>query len=96
MCLVHDDFSEIAFRNHNSILEEKSIFVIQAIALVFGNALFNTTFHLLHHGIQELCLTNLVFQSRSALEVGKKTLRNNLEVEFAESFTKIRLERLED
>ena len=96
MCLIHDDFSQITFWNHNSILEEKSIFVIQAIALVFGSTLVNITFHLLHHGIQELCLTNLIFQSRRDYEVGKKALRNNLKIQLAEGFTKIRLKRLEN
>ena len=39
---------------------------------------------------------NLIFQSWSDLKVGEKTLRNNLEVELAKSFTKIRLEWLEN
>ena len=30
------------------------------------------------------------------MEVGKKALRNNLEIQFAESFTKVRLEGLEN
>ena len=31
----------------------------------------------------------MIFQSRRDLEVGKKALRNNLEIQFAESFTKV-------
>src|SRR3954464_13799301 len=93
---VHNDFTKITLWNHNPVLEKKSISVINSIALVFGDALVNTTFHLLHHGIQQLCLTNLIFQGRRDDEVGKKTLRNNLEIQFAESFTKIRLKGLED
>src|SRR3954470_24648556 len=93
---VHNDFTKITLWNHDPVLEEKSISVINSIALVFGNALVNTTFHLLHHGIQQLCLTNLIFQSRRDNEVGKNTLSNNLEIQLAESFTKIRWKRLED
>ena len=78
VCLVHDDFSQIAFRNHNSILEEKSIFVIKAIALVLGLTLGNPNLHLLHHSIKKLSLTNMILQSRRDLEVGEETLRNNL------------------
>ena len=96
MCLIHDDFSQITFWNQNSILEEKSIFVINVEALVFGNALVDTTVHLFHHGIQELCLTNLVFQSRRDVKVGEESLRNNLQIKFAESFTKLGLIRLEN
>src|SRR3954465_7863349 len=93
---VHNDFTKITLWNHDPVPEEKSISVINSIALVFGDALFNTMFHLLHHGIQQLCLTNLIFQSRRDDEVGKQTLRNNLKIQLAESFTKIRLKRLED
>src|SRR3954465_8475823 len=93
---VHNDFTKITLWNHDPVLEEKSISVINSVALVFGDALFNTTFHLLHHGIQQLCLTNLIFQSRIDNEVGKNTLRNNLEIQFAKSLTEIRLKRLED
>src|SRR3954471_513715 len=93
---VHNDFTEITLWNHNPVLEEKSISVINSIALVFGNALVNTTFHLLHHGIQQLCLTNLIFQSRRDYEVGQETLRNNLKIQLSDSLTKIRLKGLED
>ena len=52
-------------------------------------------FHLLHHGITELGLTDLIFQGRSNLEICKKTLRNNMKVELPESFTKLGLVRLD-
>src|SRR4051812_7298648 len=45
---IHNDFTKITLWNHYPVLEEKSISVIKSIALVFGDALFNTTFHLLH------------------------------------------------
>ena len=38
----------------------------------------------------------MIFQSRRDLEVGKETLRYNLEIKFAESFTKLGLIRLEN
>ena len=78
MSLVHNEFTKVTLRKNNAILEEKSIFVIKAIALVLGLALGNPIFHLLHHGIKKLCLTNLIFQSRRDYEVGQKALRNNL------------------
>ena len=96
MSLVHDDFTKVTLRNNNAILEEKSIFVIKAIALVLWLALGNPNLHLLHHSIKKLSLANLIFQSRRDLEVGQKSLRNNLQIEFAESFTKLGLVRLEN
>ena len=47
MSLVHNDFTKVTLRNHSSILEEKSIFVVKAIALVLGLALGNPNLHLL-------------------------------------------------
>ena len=94
--LVHDNFTKVTLGHNNTILEEESILVIKAVALVLELALGNPIFHLIHHGIKKLCLTNLMFQSRRDLDVGKKALRNNLEIQFAESFTKVQLEGLEN
>ena len=96
MSLVHDDFMKVTFRHNNAILEEESILVIKAIALVLGLTLGNPNLHLLHHSIKKLSLTNMILQSRRDLEVGKKSLRNNLKIEFAESFTRLGLVRLEN
>src|SRR6187401_1668721 len=95
MCFFHYELLEITFGNNESVLEEQGISLINTEALVFRNALSNSMFHLLHHGIIELSLTDLIFQGRSNLKICKKTLRNNLEVEFPECFTKLRLERLD-
>src|SRR6187401_3112858 len=95
MCFFHSELPEITFGNNESVLEEHGISLINTIALVFRSALCNTMFHLLHHGITELGLTDLIFQGRSNLKICKKALRNNLEVELPESFTKLRLERLD-
>src|SRR3954463_263357 len=76
MRFVHNDFTKITLWNHDPVLEEKSISVINSIALVLGNALVNTTLHLLHHGVKELRRATLIFQSRRDDEVGKETLRN--------------------
>src|SRR6187401_3652589 len=84
MCFVHYELFEITFGNHNSVLKEQSVSVINAIALLLGSTLSNTMFHLLHHSITELGLTDLIFQGRSDLKVGKKSLRNDLEVELSE------------
>ena len=84
VCFVHYELPEITFGNHNSVLREQSVSVINAISLVLGSTLNNTMFHLLHHSITELGLTDLIFQGRSNLKVGKKSLRNNLEVELPE------------
>ena len=96
MSLVHNDFMKVTFRHNNAILEEESILVIKAIALVLGLTLSNPNLHLLHHSIKKLSLTNLIFQSRRDLEVGKESLKNNLEIKFAESFTKLWLVGLEN
>ena len=96
MSLVHNDFTKVTFRHNNAILEEESILVIKTIALVLGLTLGNPNLHLLHHSIKKLNLANLIFQSRRNMEVGQKSLRNNLQIEFAESFTKLRLVRLEN
>src|SRR6187399_1755760 len=95
MCFVHYELPEITFGNHKSVLKEQGISLINAIALVFRSTLCNTMFHFLHHSIAELGLTDLIFQGRSNLKICKKTLRNNLEVELPESFTKRRLKRLD-
>ena len=96
MSLVHNDFTKVTFRHNNAILEEESILVIKAVALVLGLALGNPNLHLLHHSIKKLSLTNLVFQGRRDLKVGEETLRNNLQIEFAEIFTKLGLVSLEN
>ena len=96
MSLVHNDFTEVTFRYNNEILEEESILVIKAIALVLGLTLGNPNLHLFHHSIKKLGLANLVFQGRRDLKVGEETLRNNLQIKFAESFTKLGLIRLEN
>ena len=75
--LVHDHFTKVTFRHDNTILEEESILVIKAVALVLGLTLGNPNLHLLHHSIKKLSLANLIFQSRRDLEVGKESLRNN-------------------
>src|SRR6187401_1809106 len=95
MCFFHSELPELTFGNNESVLEEQGISLINTIALVFRSALCNTMFHLLHHGIPELGLTDLIFQGRSDFKICKKTLGNNLEVEFPESFTKLRLKRLD-
>ena len=89
MSLIHNDFTKVTFRHNNVILEEESIVVIKAIALVLGLTLGNPNLHLLHHSIKKLGLANLVFQGRRDLKVGEETLRNNLQIKFAESFTKL-------
>ena len=96
MSLDHNDFTKVTFRHNNAILEEQSILVIKAIALVLGLTLGNPNLHLLHHSINKLSLANLILQSRRDYEVGKKALRNNLEIQFAESFTKVRLDGLKN
>ena len=96
MCFVHYELPEITFGNHNYVLKEQSVCNINAIALVLGSTLSNSMFHFLHHSITELGLTDLIFQGRSNLKVGKKSLRNNLEVELPKCFTKLRLERLDN
>ena len=96
MSLVYNDFTKVTFRHNNTILEEESILVIKAIALVLGLALGNPYLHLLHHGIKKLSLANLLFQGRRDLKVGEETLRNNLQIKFAESFTKLGLIRLKN
>ena len=96
MSLVHNDFTKVTFRHNNAILEEQSILVIKAIALVLGLTLGNPNFYLLHQSIKKLSLANLIFQSRRDLKVGEETLRNNLQIEFAESFTKLGLVGLEN
>src|SRR6187401_2944804 len=95
MCFFHSELPELTFGNDESVLKEQGISLIKAIALVFRITLCNTMFHFLHHGITELGLTDLIFQGRSDLKICKKTLRNNLEVELPECFTKLRLERLD-
>ena len=96
MSLVHDNLTKITFGNNNTILEEESILVIKAVALVLGLTLGNPNLHLLHHSIKKLSLTNLIFQGMRDLKVGEETLRNNLQIKFAESFTKLGLIRLEN
>ena len=96
MSLIHNDFAKVTFRHNNTILEEESVLVIKAVALVLGLTLGNPNLHLLHHSIKKLSLANLIFQSRRDLEVGEETLRNNLKVEFAERFTKLGLVGLEN
>ena len=96
MSLVHDNLTKITFGHNNTILEEESILVIKAVALVLGLTLGNPNLHLLPHSIKKLSLANLIFRSRRDLKVGEETLRNNLQIEFAESFTKLGLIRLED
>ena len=91
MSFFHYELPEITFGNNESVLEEQGISLIKTEALIFWSALCNPMFHLLHHGITELGLTDLIFQGRSNLEICKKTLRNNLKVELPESFTKLRL-----
>ena len=87
---------KVTFGHNNTILEEENILVIKAVALVLGLTLGNPNLHLLHHSIKKLSLANLIFQSRRDLEVGKESLRNNLKIKFAESFTKLGLVRLEN
>ena len=96
MSLVHNDFTKVTFRHNNAILEEESILIIKAIALVLGLTLGNPNLHLFHDSIKKLSLANLVFQGRRDLKGGEETLRNNLQIEFAESFTKLGLIRLEN
>src|SRR6187399_1243022 len=95
MCFVHYELPEITLGNHNPVLKEQGVFLINAIALVLGSTFSNTMFHFLHHSITELGLTDLIFQGRSHLKICKKALRNNLEVELPECFTKLRLKRFE-
>ena len=76
--LVHDHFTEVTFGYNNTILEEESVLVIKAVALVLGLTLGNPNLHLFHHNIKKLGLANLVFQGRRDLKVGEETLRNNL------------------
>ena len=89
MSLVHDHFTEVTFGYNNTILEEVCVLVIKEVALVLGLTRGNTNLHLFHHSIKELGLENLVFQGRRDLKVGEETLRNNLQIKFAESFTKL-------
>ena len=96
MSLVHNDFTKVTLMHNNVILEQESILVIKAIALVLGLTLGNPNLHLLHHSIKKLSLANLIFQSRRDLKIGEETLRNNLQIEFAESFTKLGLVRLDN
>ena len=95
MSLVHDHFTKVTFGHNNTILEEESILVIKAVALVLGLTLGNPNLHLFHHSIKKLGLANLVFQGRRDLKVGEETLRKNLQIKFAESLTKLGLIRLE-
>src|SRR6187399_860759 len=95
MCFVHYELPEITLGNHKYVLKEQGVFLINAIALIFGSALCNTMFHFLHHSITELGLMDLIFQGRSNLKICKKALRNNLEVELPECFTKLMLKRLD-
>ena len=95
LSLVHDYFTKVTFWHNNTILEEESMLVIKAVALVLGLTLGNPNLHLLHHSVKKPSLANLIFQGRRDLKVGEETLRNNLQVKFAESFTKLGLIRLE-
>ena len=87
--LIHDHFMKFTFGHDNTILEEESILVIKAVALVLGLTLL----HLLHHSIKKLSLANLVFQGRRDLKVGEETLRNNLQIKFAEKLHKARVDK---
>lgn len=66
--LVHDHFTKVTFGHNNTILEDESILVIKAVALVLGLTLGNPNLHLFHHSIKKLGLVNLVFQGRRDLK----------------------------
>src|SRR4051812_43499762 len=96
MSFIKNDLPEIAFQNHEMVIKEQSAFLIDMEALLLQNNLFETDLHFLHHCIKKLSLVNLIFESWRNFKICKKPLRNNLQIEFAEIFTKLRLKRLEN
>src|SRR3954467_1807229 len=96
MSFIKNDLPEITFQNDQTVLKEQSAFIIDMKALVLRNTLFETNLHFLHHCIKKLSLVNLIFEGWRNFKICKKALRNNLQVEFAESFAKLRLKRLEN
>src|SRR4051812_17912456 len=96
MSFIKNDLPEITFWNHETVLKEHSAFIIDMKARVLRDILFETNLQFLHHCIKKLSLVNLIFEGWRNFKICKKPLRNNLQIEFAESFPKLRLKMLEN
>ena len=75
MSFLHDYLPEITFQDEKAILEEQRVSSINSEALILGETLSHANLDLLHHSVKKLSFSDLIFQGRRDLKVGKKSLR---------------------